>query len=254
MNTVTETWQFLKALGWLTKESWTGLWSRPIYSRLIVQQVYEIGYKSWPIIFVTAASTGLVLCLQFGFTLEKYGFKMYIPRLLSLSIFREIGPVFTGFILAGRVGAGIAAEISSMKVTQQIDAIRALGSSPIKRIVIPRILGSVISIPLLSLFSCAVSYFFAGLCAMYQLGMEFIMFTNWFFNKIVVWDFLSGFIKTFFFAYIIAITACHFGLSASQKNEGVGEVTTLAVVSSSIIIVVSDFILTLLSLTLWGLL
>lgn len=230
----------------LSCHSWKALWSKPFYPKLAVYQIYEIGYKSWPIIFVTGASTGLVLCLQFTITLEKYGMKPYVPKLISLSLFRELGPVFGGIVLAGRVGAGIAAEVGSMKVTQQIDALRALGTSPIKRIVIPRILGAFVSIPFLSLFLCAVAYVFAGLTSSYIFNMDFMFFTNRFFGDVLFSDFMSGFIKTFFFAYIISITACYYGLSASHKdeNESVGGVTTLAVVTSSVLIVISDFILT----------
>jgi len=251
MNLIQQTLQFIFGVSILTKSIWMELWSKPFHLRLTLNQIYEIGYKSWPIIFVTAASTGLVLSLQFGFTLEKYGLKMYTPRLISIALFREIAPVFTAFVLAGRVGAGMTAEISSMKVTQQIDAMRALGSSPIKLIVIPRVLGSVFSIPFLTLFSCAVSYVFSAFTSAYQLNITVGMFTSYFFNKILLLDFLSGFIKTFVFAYLIAISACYFGMSASQKREGVGEVTTLAVVSSSVMIVTSDFVLTWLFFLLW---
>ena len=138
----------------------------------------KIGYKSWSIIFVTGASTGLVLCLQFIFTLEKYGLKGYVPKLIALSLFREIGPIFASIILAGRVGAGIAAEISSMQVSQQIDALRVLGTSPMKRIVIPRVLGAIVSVPLLSAFLCAVAYIFSGLTAVYLTDMDFIFYTR----------------------------------------------------------------------------
>ncbi len=246
MNTVVKIIQFLISISRLTKDAFVELWSRPFYFRLLVNQIFEIGYKSWLIIFVTGASTGLVLCLQFTFTLEKYGLKPYIPKLIALSIFRELGPVFGGIVLAGRVGAGIAAEVGSMKVTQQIDALRSLGTSPIKRIVIPRVLGAIISIPLLSLLLCAVSYVFAGITASYLSNMDFIFFTNRFFGGILFSDFMSGFVKTFFFAYIISITACYYGLSASHKdeNESVGGVTTMAVVASSVLIIISDFALT----------
>ena len=246
MNTILQSFQFLIDIGHLTKDVWKALWSRPFYPKLVINQIYEIGYKSWPIIFVTGASTGLVLCLQFTFTLEKYGLKPYVPKLIALSLFRELGPVFGGIVLAGRVGAGIAAEVGSMAVTQQIDALRALGTSPIKRIVIPRVLGSLISIPLLSLLLCAVAYIFAGISASYLSNMDFIFFTERFFGGIFFSDFMSGFIKTFFFAYIISMIACFYGLSASYKdeNESVGGVTTLSVVASSVLIVISDFALT----------
>lgn len=244
MNLIKEIFHFLISIIILTKDIWNELWSRPFYMRLLMNQIYDIGYKSCPIIFVTSAATGLVLTLQFGFTLQTYGISMYIPRMVSLSTFRELGAVFTGIILAGRVGAGIAAEVSAMKVSQQIDAIRALGTSPIKRIVIPRVLGALISIPIVVLFSCAVSYIFAALGAKYELNMDLMVFTHDFFTYLTMVDIYPVFVKAFVFAYLISITACHYGLSVSQKEEGVGGVTTITVVSSSVMIVISNFVIT----------
>ena len=235
---------FLYNIVVLTIEVFSELWTRPFYTRLLLNQVYDIGYKSWPIIFVTSAATGWVLTLQFGFTLEAYGISMYVPRMVSLSTFRELGAILTGIILAGRVGAGIAAEVSAMKVSQQIDAIRALGTSPIKRIVVPRVLGALISIPIIVIFSCFVSYVFAALAAHYELNMDWMVFTHDFFTILTFSDVAPVFIKSFVFAYIISITACYYGLSVSQKEEGVGGVTAITVVSSSVMIVISNFVIT----------
>ena len=244
MNLIKNSLNYLISILILTKNIWMELWSGPFYPRLLMNQIYDIGYKSCPIIFVTSAATGLVLTLQFGYTLQDYGLAMYVPRMVSISTFRELGAVFTGIILAGRVGAGIAAEVSAMKVSQQIDAIRALGTSPIKRIVIPRVGGALISIPIVVLFSCAVCYIFSALSAIYELNMDIMVFTNDFFSILTFADVAPVFIKSFVFAYIISITACHYGLSVSQKEEGVGGVTTIAVVSSSVMIVISNFFIT----------
>jgi len=212
----------------------------------LLQQIYEIGHRSYSIIFATGVATGFVLFLQFAYTLEPYGLKVYVPRIIALSLFRELGPVFTSIIVAGRVGAGIAAEVGTMKVTQQIDALRVLGTSPIQRIVIPRVLGCLIGIPFLTLFLCAMAYISSGVCAYYMFEMSFDTYTNLYFKEILFSDFLSGFIKTFFFGYIISIVACFYALSASHKEEttSVGGVTTMAVVTSSVLIIVSDLILT----------
>ena len=244
MNLIQNIFSFLLSISSLTINIWKELWSRPFYTNLLMHQIYDIGYKSFPIILITSAATGLVLTLQFGYTLEAYGMTLYIPRMVSISIFRELGAILTGLILAGRVGAGIAAEVSTMKVSQQIDAIRALGTSPIKRIVIPRVLGSLIAIPVIVLFSCAVSYIFAALGAVYELNMDIMVFTHDFFSILDFTDVSPVIIKSLVFAYLISITACYYGLSASQKEEGVGGVTTITVVSSSVLIVISNFIIT----------
>ena len=244
MKFIKNSFHFLFSIISLTKDIWRELYPGPFYPRLLMNQIYDIGYKSLPIIFITSAATGLVLTLQFGFTLKDYGLSMYVPRMVSVSTFRELGAVFTGIILAGRVGAGIAAEVSAMQISQQIDAIRALGTSPIKRIVTPRVLGALIAIPIVVLFSCAVCYIFSALGAVYELNMDLMVFTNDFFSILTFSDVAPVFIKSFVFAYIIAITACYWGLQASQKEEGVGGVTTIAVVSSSVLIVISNFLIT----------
>ena len=154
--------EFLRLFGGtaiLSKQVISELRYRPVYPRLIVEQIYQIGIRSIPLMAITAGSTGMVMALQFGLGLEKFGGKLYIPKIVSLSIVREMGPVFTCLLLAARVGAGITSEICSMTVTQQIDAIRAMGTSPIKRIVIPRVIGSLIAIPVLSVLANFVGIF-----------------------------------------------------------------------------------------------
>ena len=125
----------------------------PFYFKLILEQMLSIGVKSIILVSVTALATGSVMALQFGYGLAKFGGKLYVPKIVALSIIREMGPVFTSLLVAGRIGSGIASEVGSMKVTQQIDAIRALGTSPIKRIVIPRVIACLIGLPILTLFA-----------------------------------------------------------------------------------------------------
>ena len=244
MSHKTQVFHYLFSTARLTKEIIFNLWSKPFYPQLVMNQIYEMGYRSLPILIVISASIGMVFSLQLGLTLQRYGMKMYTPRLLSTSMFRELAPVIGALILAGKVGSGIAAEINAMKLTQQIDAIRALGASSIKRIIIPRILGAMIAIPFLTLFFCAGSYVFGGIISDLFLNIDFGIYTTRFFNRLWMADFLLGFIKSFVFAYVIGITACHFGLSASDKNNGVGEATTASMVFSSVGIVVTDLIMT----------
>jgi phospholipid/cholesterol/gamma-HCH transport system permease protein len=228
----------------LTKQVAKELCYRPLYPRLIIEQIYQIGIRSIPLVFITAGSTGMVMALQFGLGLEKFGGKLYIPKIVSLSIVREMGPVFTCLMLAARIGAGITSEIGSMTVTQQIDAIRALGTSPIKRIVIPRVLGAVIAIPLLSVAANFVGILGALVVGANDLGLDPTFFIQKVLSTIWVPDFMSGFGKTPVFALLIAVNACYFGLNVKGGTKGVGSATRQSVVTSSICILVGDYFLT----------
>ena len=216
----------------------------PFYFRLLVEQIYHIGVKSLGLIVITAASTGMVMALQFGLGLEKFGGRLYVPKIVSLSIVREIGPVFCSLMLAARVGAGIASEIGSMVVTQQIDAIRALGTSPIRRIVVPRILGCLIALPLLATIGDVVGVLGAMLVCTPELGLDPSLFFQKALGTITIKDYLAGIVKTMFFALFLSLVSCYCGLNVKGGTRGVGIATTLAVVASSILILVSDYFLT----------
>lgn len=228
----------------LTKQVISEIVRPPLYFRLIVEQVYLIGWQSLPLVIVTAGSTGMVMALQFGLGLEKFGGKLYIPKLVSISIVREMGPVFTCLVLAARVGAGMASEIGSMTVTQQIDAIRALGTSPIKKIVIPRMVACMIAIPLLSVMANFIGILGGLLVGANDLGLDPVFYFQKVLNTLWLPDFLSGFMKTPVFAFIIGISACYFGLTVKGGTQGVGNATTKAVVTASIFILVGDYFLT----------
>jgi phospholipid/cholesterol/gamma-HCH transport system permease protein len=228
----------------LTKQVLGEMTKRPYYLRLVIEQIYQVGIKSMPLVLVTAGSTGMVMALQFGLGLEKFGGKLYVPKIVSISIVREMGPVFTCLMLAARVGAGITSEIGSMTVTQQIDAIRALGTSPIKKIVIPRVLGCVIAIPILAVASNFVGILGALLVCSHDLGVDPTFFVQKVLTTLWIPDLVSGVMKTPVFAAIIAINACYFGLTVKGGTRGVGNATTLSVVTSSISILVGDYFLT----------
>jgi phospholipid/cholesterol/gamma-HCH transport system permease protein len=217
---------------------------RPLYFRLILDQVFFIGVNSFLLVSVTGLATGSVMALQFGFGLSKFGGTLYVPKITSLSILREMGPVFTSLLVAGRIGSGIAAEVSSMKVTQQLDAIRALGTSPIKRIVIPRLVACMIALPLLTLFSDYISLWGAMIICKLELGIGQSFFIAKTLETVTSSDLFSGMLKTLVFAFFIAITACWKGFNTEGGTEGVGNSTTWVVVTSSIFILVSDFFLT----------
>ena len=239
--------EFFDFLGGSTKligQMASRLFARPFYFRLFIEQCYSLGVKSLSIVFVTAMSTGMVMSLQFGFGLERFGGKLYVPRVVGMSIMRELGPVLTCLILAGRVGSGIASEIGSMNVTQQIDAIRALGTDPIKRIVLPRVLAMVLMTPLLTVLADMIGIFGGMLISMTELNIDPAYYFNEGLVTLKLADFLAGVTKTVFFGFLIANTACYYGMKTKGGTQGVGQATTRAVVTSSILIVVYDFVLT----------
>jgi phospholipid/cholesterol/gamma-HCH transport system permease protein len=216
----------------------------PYYFGLVIEQVYFIGIRSLSLAAVTGLATGSVMALQFGYGLARFGGTLYIPKIVALSVVREMGPVFTSLLVAGRIGSGIASEVASMKVTQQIDAIRALGTNPVKRIVIPRLLACLIALPLLTLIADYVGLLGAMLVSSKELGIN----AEYFFSKSIetlrLYDLTTGMAKTVVFAFFIAVTACWKGLNTEGGTEGVGNTTTWVVVTSSMFIMVSDYFLT----------
>lgn len=234
---------FVGGVGLLTRDVFKELFKGRFYGKLLIEQIYQVGMRSLPLIIITSVSIGMVMSLQFGLGLEKFGGKLYVPKLLAVTILREMGPVFTSLMLAARVGAGIASEIGSMVVTQQVDAIRALGTSPIKKIVIPRVLACLITLPILVSIANVVGNAGGLLVGALELNLD----PNFYFLKVMttssIQDYLSGFGKTFFFAIFIAIPSCYFGLTVQNGTKEVGIATTKAVVVSSILILVGDFFL-----------
>jgi phospholipid/cholesterol/gamma-HCH transport system permease protein len=217
---------------------------RPYYFRLILDQVYYIGIQSFSLVAVTGLATGSVMALQFGFGLQRFGGTLYVPKIVALSILREMGPVFTSLLVAGRIGSGIASEVASMKVTQQIDAVRALGTSPIKRIVIPRVLASLIALPVLTLFADYIGLFGALVICSKELAISPGFFMSKSIDALRLVDLFTGLFKAVVFALVISVTACWKGLNTEGGTQGVGDTTTWVVVTSSISIMILDFFLT----------
>ncbi|MGZ3748726.1 MAG: MlaE family ABC transporter permease [Pseudobdellovibrionaceae bacterium] len=234
---------FWGGLGILTSQVLHETFKGKIYWKLVLEQVYQVGYRSMPLILITSGSIGMVMALQFGLGLEKFGGKLYVPKLVAATILREIGPMFTSLMFAARIGAGMASEIGSMMVTQQIDAIRALGTSPIKKIVIPRVLACLIALPVLVAFANIIGNLGSLIVGATELNLD----PHFFYLKIMstssIEDYLSGFGKTFFFAMFVSLPSCYFGLNVKNGAKEVGIATTKAVVVSSILILVGDFFL-----------
>ena len=217
---------------------------RPFRIRLIVDQMVNIGVMSVPIALLTAAFTGMVLVLQTGIQLKPLGMKIYASGISAISFSREIGPVLTSVVLAGRVAAGIAAEIGTMKVTEQIDAMKTLGTNPVSYLVVPRFIAATIMFPTLCILAIAVGIgggFIVGVTIL-QITPGLYITNIW--NWLTLTDYLSGLFKTIFFGMSVAIVGCYRGFETGFGAEGVGESTTQAVVTASILILIANFFLT----------
>jgi phospholipid/cholesterol/gamma-HCH transport system permease protein len=240
----------LGRLGLLTWDFVRHLCRRPFDAHSLIEQLDSIGWRSLNVVNLTAIFTGMVLALQMGGFLSRFGAKIYVSRIMGISLLREMGPVLTALMLGARVGAGIAAELGSMTVTEQVDAMRALASSPIKKLVVPRVLATIMILPVLTMVADAVGLLGGLLIAVTQLGVSAGFFYSSLIHNIRLGDLMSGLGKAFFFGYLIAIIACEKGLSAHSGADGVGRATTSAVVAASISILVADFFLTKLFLSL----
>jgi phospholipid/cholesterol/gamma-HCH transport system permease protein len=216
----------------------------PIYSLLILQQILRIGYFSLPVVGLTAFFTGGVLALQIYIGGNRYGAEAIVPQIVVLGITRELGPVIAGLMVAGRVSAAIAAEIGTMRVTEQIDALTTLATNPIKYLVVPRLVAAVISMPVLVAIADSI-----GVFGGYVVSTESLNFNGAGYIKNTV-DFMthsdveSGLIKAAVFGFIIALMGCYNGFHSKGGAQGVGSATTNAVVSSSILILAANYILT----------
>jgi phospholipid/cholesterol/gamma-HCH transport system permease protein len=237
----------LAALGRLanfTGRSLASLVSPPIYGRLIGVQIMRIGYFSLPVVGLTALSTGAVLALQIYLGGNRYGAEAIVPQIVVLGITRELGPVIAGLMVAGRVSAAIAAEIGTMKVTEQIDALTTLATNPFKYLVVPRLVAAVISMPVLTAIGDSIGVFGGYLVATQNLGFTGSIYLKNTVDFATRQDITSGLIKAAVFGFIIALMGCYNGFNSKGGAQGVGAATTGAVVSSCILILASDFILT----------
>ncbi len=223
---------------------------RPFETRELVYQIEQMGVRSTSIALITALFVGMVMTVQFAFGLERFGATDYVGRVIGLSITRELAPSLTALVVGSRIGSGMAAELGAMAVTEQIDAIRALGADPVRKLVVPRLLACVILIPVLSLFAVVVGFAGAMVVARLQFDTPMGFFFRTALESITMQDFLSGMGKAPFFGVTIAIIGCYYGMQTRGGTEGVGRSTTRTVVASAIAVLVSDFFLTKLFLSL----
>lgn len=222
------------------------------YVSRLMEQITQLGYGSTSLTIVIGLTMGLVMTLNFGYGLAKFGGTLYVPAVVSLSLAREMAPLFTSLLVAGRVGSGIAAEIGAMNVTQQVDAIRALGTSPIRVLVVPRFWALVITLPLLSSLAFAVGIIGGLIVCKTEFDIVPGFYLSKVFSTVKIHDYLSGIVKSAIFAGIITITACYKGLNTKNGTKGVGVSTTWVVVAASILILITDFFISKIFLVIWN--
>ncbi len=241
---ITDSLQVLGAYGVMVGEALRDIFRHGVPPGETASQVLKIGRDSLPIVLLTAIFSGMVLALQTAYGLERFGAKNYVGNVVGLALIRELGPVLTAVMLCGRVGAGIAAEVGSMVVTEQVDAIRALGASPLRKLVTPKIVAALIALPILTIFSDVIGILGGQLVAVHELNQTAHRFQTGILYTILIRDVLDGLLKSAVFGFLMVTIACFQGLRTSGGTAGVGQSTTTAVVASSIVIFISDFFLT----------
>jgi phospholipid/cholesterol/gamma-HCH transport system permease protein len=232
------------ALALLLRDTFRHLFSRPFEGDQIMTQLMKLGVRSLSITAITGVFTGMVLALEATYTLAAYGARLLIGKAVALSMVQELGPVLTALVVAGRVGAGITAEIGTMAVTEQVDAIRALGADPIKKLVMPKVVATVIMVPVLTIIADFLGILGGMVISIYEVGQTSSFYLQQVISSLDFKDVFTGTGKTPFFALIIVLVACYNGLKASGGADGVGRATTRTVVTASILILVSNFFLT----------
>lgn len=234
----------LGGMSLLTRQTIQQTFRRPFEWGLLAVQLDQIGVRSLSIVVVTALFIGMVLALQTAYSLQEFGGKLFIGRVVSLSLVRELAPVLMALMVGGRVGSGMTAEIGTMKVTEQIDALRALATDPVRKLVVPKVLATTLMMPLLTIIANVLGIFGGMLIAVFNLHLS----ANYYLRSVITTvqynDLASGVGKTFFFGFAIAIIACFNGLQTSGGADGVGRATTVTVVSGAITVLVMDFFLT----------
>jgi phospholipid/cholesterol/gamma-HCH transport system permease protein len=238
---------FLHFLGGLTNLSiqtfyWTFI--PPFKKDRIFEQAKKAGYDSLPIVSLIALFIGIIMALQTAVQMQRLGSEMYIASIVALSMLRELGPVITAVVVAGRVGAAIAAEVGSMQVTEQIDALETLATNPVKYLVVPRFLALSLMLPVLTLYADIIGIFGGYLICVYKLRISSSMYMHITYSSLLYKDLYTGLLKSVFFGMIIALVACYQGFNVEGGAEGVGKATTRAVVSTFILIIAADCLFT----------
>ncbi len=226
----------LQSLSWLVRP--------PFEAGNILKQMEEIGVRSLPVVLVTATLTGMVLALQSYSGFQRFQATSFVGSVVALSITRELGPVFAGLMVSGRVGAAMAAELGTMKVTEQIDALVTLATNPVKYLVVPRVVAATAVMPILVVFADLVGILGGYFVAVYIMGANPYVYLDKTYQYLKFRDIYTGLVKAAVFGALIALISCHNGFIAQGGAEGVGRATTRAVVASSMVVLISDYFMT----------
>jgi len=221
-----------------------GLVTRPFYGRELVEQLDLIGVGSLTVVLLTGLFTGAVLALQTGLTLDQFGARPAVGRLVSASMLKELGPVLTALMVTGRVGSGIAAELGSMIVTEQVSALRALGTDPVRKLVVPRVLSGTMILPVLTMIANAVGILGGWLVALWELRVASTVYWTSVVDGLYLEDVWMAVIKPVFLGFALVSIGCHVGLRTRGGTQGVGRATTNSVVAGSVAVLATDFFVT----------
>ena len=239
--------QFLTSIGQISiffATTLAQMVQRPFYLRLMLRQLREIGYNSLPVVGLTALFTGMVLALQSYTGFARFNAESAIANVVALSMVRELGPVLAGLMVAGRVGAAMAAELGTMRVTEQIDALQTLSTHPFRYLIVPRILAGVLALPPLVLVADVIGVMGGSTVAVFKLGFNSGAYLHSTVDFVKFEDVSSGLVKAAVFGFLITGMGCYHGFNSGRGAQGVGSATTRAVVSASILILVFDYLLT----------
>jgi phospholipid/cholesterol/gamma-HCH transport system permease protein len=229
-------------LSYFTSRFFKELFNPPFEFKEFWRQCYNMGNRSLLLVSVTGFIIGLVFTLQSRPTLEEFGAVSWIPSMVSISIIREIGPIITALICAGRIGSGIGAELGSMRVTEQIDAMEVSGTNPYKYLVVTRILATTVMLPILVFFGDAIAIFGSALVENMKGNVSFLLYFNQVFNSLQFSDIIPTTFKTFFFGFAIGLVGCYKGYNCKKGTAGVGLAANSAVVYTSMLLFIIDFI------------
>jgi len=228
----------------LSGRAFAAMAARPLETRLWFAQMEQLGVRSLGVAGIATIFTGMVLALQTAYSLPSLGVKYYIGSVVAKSLVRELGPVLTALIVGGRIGSGMTAEIGTMTVTEQIDAMRSMAVDPVKKLVAPKLAAVLVMLPSLTVIGCGLGILGGLLVAVFQLHVQASVYLNNIVQNLTLADVVSGVGKSFVFAYIIAIIGCYNGLHTEGGADGVGRATTDTVVTLAITIMISDYFLT----------
>lgn len=242
----------LGAFSMLAGSAFRNLFARPFYGGDVILQMDSIGVGSLPIVILTGFFTGAVMSLQLASTLQQYGQIQRTGQLVALSLVMELGPVLIGLMVAGRNAAGMASELGSMVVTEQVDAMRALGTDPMKKLVSPRLLATIVMMFFLVILADFMGMVGGYVYAISALGLNGQQYWSLALQSLDVGSLAQGLIKPIIFGIVVAVVGCYYGMTARGGTRGVGRATTTAVVSSSVLIIVLDFLLSRVLLSIFG--